>query len=324
MKNSLLLVFLTMLILCCIHPEKSEKVPLFTIEPAGDSLEVFAEGIISTHLNERDMAISPDGTEIFYSLFSYDNTVRVLIYLTKNDNKWTQPEIASFSGENFDIEPSFSPDGNRLYFASNRPLNSKDSTKDHNIWFVTKNDSGWTNPQSLDTIINTEAEEFYPSVSSNGNLYFTARYADALGGEDIYMSEYVHGHYSKPGRLDTTVNSVRWEFNAYVSPDERVLIFTSFGRPDDLGGGDLYVSIKDKNNKWAPARNLGADINSQRLDYCPFVDWPRSTFYFTSTRSGTLPEKIISIKELEALSDRTLNGMGNIYRINISASGINN
>ena len=324
MKYTVTLLIPFILFFSCMNSDKiSQKNPV-TLQPAGDSLEIFAEGIVSTHLNERDMAISPDGTEMFYSLLTCDNSIRVMVHLKKNNNQWSRPGIAAFSGEYSDIEPAFSADGKHLYFASNRPLYPDDNTHDHNIWFVTRSDSGWINPHSMPAAINTEFDEYYPSVSQSGNMYFTARYPDAIGEEDIYMSEFINGLYTQPVRLDTTVNSVHWEFNAYVSPDEKILIFSSYGRSDDLGGGDLYMSNRDKYGNWTASRNLGPAINSQALDYCPFIDWPRKTFYFTSNRSGHIPGKINSMEEIKQFSDQILNGMGNIYRIHISALAIDN
>jgi len=34
--------------------------------------------------------------------------------------------------------------------------------------------NGWSKAENLGTAINTEADEFYPSIARNGNLYFTA------------------------------------------------------------------------------------------------------------------------------------------------------
>jgi hypothetical protein len=43
------------------------------------------------------------------------------------------------------------------------------------------------------------------------------------------------------------VNSKGYDFNAFIDPDENYIIFSSYKRPDDLGGGDLYYSL---NRKW--------------------------------------------------------------------------
>lgn len=317
MKNYYLVSFLSILIISCVPPEN--PVGKINLNTAGETPELFAEGIISTELNERDMAISPDGTEIFYSIFSYDNTIRVLMFMQLGKAGWSLPAPAPFAGEYFDLEPAFSPDGQTLYFVSNRPLSPNDSTRDHNIWFVQRDSSGWSLPKAMDPVINTEAEEYYPSVTASGNFYFTASYPDARGKEDIYVSRFTDGKYSKPEPLDSAINSVGWEFNAYVSPDEKILIFSSFGRPDGLGGGDLYLSTKDETGNWTPARNLEAPINSSKLDYCPLIDWPRNTFYFTSNRTADPPKYITSIEELHSLAGGPLNGMGNIYRVSLEA-----
>ena len=229
---------------------------------------------------------------------------------------WSE-EIVSFSGEFQDIEPFFSPDGSQLFFASNRPINSDSERKDYNIWVSKKENDTWGAPSPLSDKINTEGEEFYPSVSKDGNLYFTATREDGIGREDIFVSKYENGEYSDPMVLDSTVNTTAYEFNAYINPEEDLLIYSSFGRKDGLGGGDLYYSKKDENGNWTVARNMGAPINSEKLDFCPFVDYSNNNFYFTSERAKEFDQKINSLEELENISNNVLNGMGNIYRINM-------
>ena len=103
---------------------------------------VFMENIVSTNLNERDMAISPDGSEMFFTIQSNQHAVSTIIRLKKlSNNKWSNPEVASFSGKYSDLEPAYSPDGKKLYFSSNRPVAGNDP-KDYDIWYVEKiNDS---------------------------------------------------------------------------------------------------------------------------------------------------------------------------------------
>ena len=69
------------------------------------------------------------------------------------------------------------------------------------------------------------------------------------------------------------------------APDESYIIFTAYQREDGFGSGDLYMSIKDSDGIWAKAKNLGAEINSNKMDYCPYVDTKTNTLYFTSKRS---------------------------------------
>ena len=132
------------------------------------------------------------------------------------------------------------------------------------------------------------------------------------------MSEYVNGRYTTPLALDTNVNSKLYEFNAYVTPSEDTIIYTSYGRKDDLGGGDLYMNIKNQNGVWQPAIHFNAPINSSSLDYCPFIDHLRKTFYFTSNRGSTMNSKIESFPDFLHEVNQPLNGLDNIYHIPLS------
>ena len=278
-------------------------------------VELFGKGIISTKLYERDLAISPKGDEIIYTMSDYRQSRRCLVILRKNGNNWGKKEILSFSGKYSDIEPCFSVDGNKLYFASDRPIDSTSARKDFNIWVSERTNNGWSEPVPMPSNINTENDEFYPSVGKNGNLYFTSARENGIGKEDILLAKYVDGDYLAPIPLDTNINSKTYEFNAYINPDENLIIFSSYGRPDDFGGGDLYYCKKNKDGSWTPAVNMGSDINSDKLDYCPFIDIPRGNFYFTSEKMLSADKRIESVNEIEALADDILNGMGNIYRI---------
>lgn len=270
---------------------------------------------ISTGLNERDFALSPDGNEIYFTISTPKSTFQTIVFSKRSSTGWSKPELVSFAGQFSDLEPAFSADGNTLYFASNRPL-SGNSIKDFDIWKVTRSGAGWGNPENLGSTINTTSDEFYPSVTKNGNLYFTATYAGGPGREDIYVSRFEQNSFKKPVALDTAINSKFYEFNAFVSPDEDYILFTSYGRKNDSGGGDLYISVKDVNGRWQPAQNL-KQLNSKQLDYCPFVSPDGKSLFFTSERHA-LPasfETPTNYKSIAEVQDQPLNGTGNIYWI---------
>ena len=278
-----------------------------------DSPTVFMENVVSTNLNERDMAIAPDGTEMYYTIQANQNATSTIIRRRKSaNNNWSEPEVATFSGRYSDLEPAFSADGKKIYFSSNRPVEGQD-TKDFDIWYVEKTGEKWSNPKNLGMPVNTKANEFYPSVSSTGNIYFTAEYENGVGKEDIYISRWVNGGFAKPTPLDTAVNSNFWEFNAFVTTDERYIIFTSYGRKNDKGGGDLYISTKNSEGQWTPAKVLTV-ANSNRLDYCPFVTPDQKTFFFTSGRHDlSSHEKTKTFAELARIYNGVNNGSENIY-----------
>lgn len=300
-----------------MYPLCAQQVNSINLDVPPTTVSLLGKNLISTHCNERDFALSPDGNELFYTITLPKSTFQTIVYCKKNgNNSWTQPEVATFAGEFSDLEPVFSTDGNTLYFSSNRPITGN-TPKDFDIWKVVRTNHTWSKPENLGLPINTAADEFYPSIAKNGNLYFTATYPDGVGKEDIYMSVFFNDRYQKPIVLDTGVNSSLYEFNAFVSPDEQYILFTSYGRKDDTGGGDLYISTKDAGGKWKPAKNL-KELNSRQLDYCPFVSPDGSSLFFTSERHN-LPVSFLSAKanykSILDISGDLLNGSGNIYWI---------
>ncbi len=314
MKSRVLIIFLPLIFLSQCHPDKRSGIYLGY---ASDNVELFAENFVSTNLYERDIAISSAGDEIIFTLGDYKQSKRCLVSIRKKAGKWGDKEILSFSGLYNDIEPFFSPDGNKLYFSSDRPLEAVSSKRNYNIWVSDRTASGWGEPEPLPSAINTINDEFFPSVSKNGNLYFTSVRGNGVGHEDIFLSRFTEGVYSDPQPLDTNINTSFWEFNACINPEETLIIFSSYGRKDDMGEGDLYFSRKDSHGAWMPAVNFGPPINSDKLDYSPFIDIPRANLYFTSERMQSVAGRIDNVREVEDIAGNVLNGMGNIYRVHL-------
>lgn len=269
--------------------------------------------------NVRDFSMNQEGDEFYFTIESFAKKYSFIAFSKKINGVWTTPKAVEFSGQHKDLEPFLSPDGLKLFFASNRKNNtSSEIKKDIDIWYVTRNKTSdnWSKPKNIGPIINTSKDEFYPSVTNKGDLYFTAEYENSKGKEDIYVSRFINNTYTKPVSLSNNVNSEKYEFNAFVSPDENFIIFTSYGRKDDLGRGDLYISKKDKNNNWLPAEHLKNGINSKKLDYCPFVDIKRKKLYFT-TNKNTIPKSFKNRKDLTEIIkfiNSNPNGLSRIYQ----------
>lgn len=294
------------------------QLPQFSSPP--QSLSLFGEGIISTPMNERDFALSPDGKEIYFTISTPKSTFQTIVFCKQvKPGEWTAPEIVSFAGRYSDLEPTFTADGHTMYFASNRPTSGQEP-KDFDIWKVSRSQSGWDEPVNLGLPVNTESDEFYPSIAKNGNLYYTASYKGGPGKEDIYFTEFKNGRYQRPVPLDSSVNSKFYEFNAFVDPNEQYVLFTSYGRKDDAGGGDLYISVKDPKGIWQPAINLKS-LNSKQLDYCPYVSPDGKSLFITSERHN-LPIDFVTGRANYRTIQNTwtvpLSGVGNIYWIDFN------
>ena len=279
--------------------------------------KVFQPGIVSAGYNERDMAISPDGKEMFYTILAPRNAFSVIVHRKLVNGKWTDAEVATFSGKYPDLEPAFSPDGKKIFFVSTRPVKKDTPKNDYDIWYVEKNKESWSAPIHAGNIINSDVDEYYPSVANDGSVYFTSARKDAAGEEDIYKSQFTNGSFQPAVSIGGGVSTKLDEFNAFVDPAEKYIIFSAAKGEEEMGRGDLYISFRNVQGLWGKAKNLGAKINSTRLDYCPFVH--KGILYFTSERSIPRYDQSnqLLLKEIKAKMDSWGNGLGDIYYVSI-------
>jgi len=291
----------------------------FQIEPALD--------ILKDYDKVRDFTMNNNQTEAYVSVQSNLEEKSIILKVSKENGKWSKVDIASFSGKYKDLEPFLSPDNLKLFFVSNRPLAEEGELKDVDIWFVERatTTSDWSEPKNIGAPINTEADEFYPSVAKNGNLYFTSVGHNAMGEDDIFVSEYNNGTYSKPIALKGGVNTKSYEYNSFISPNEDYLIFGGYNRQDGFGSGDLYISFKNKDNTWTQAKNLGDKINSKFMDFCPFITLSGEHIYFTSRRSNLdTNNTITSAKKLLEEFNSYQNGFSRIYKTSFDVNTFKN
>ena len=180
-----------------------------------------------------------------------------------------------------------SADGSRLFFGSTRASGNA-KARGCDIWMVTRGENmgQWSAPTNIGEPVNTPENENHPTASSAGTLFFHSGGHGGLGGLDILASEPRDGKFLRPRNLGPAVNSEHDDFDAFVAPDERFIIFSSNGRSDGFGSGDLYISFRGRNGSWAEAKNMGDTINSPSMEYCPFLSPDGQYLFFTSGRSG--------------------------------------
>lgn len=280
---------------------------------------LFAEGAITTPDDEMDAGFAPDGKALYFTKDHMGQRLGVIVVSRYEGGRWTQPEVASFSGRYTDYDPFVTADGSKLFFASNRPTTGT-VKKDFDIWMVEKAGGGWGEPKNIGAPVNTAQDEFYPTVATDGTLYFSATRPDTKGRSDIYRARWRDGRYEAPENLGDGVNSPAIEVDSAVAPDQRFIIFAGIGRPDDLGGGDLYISHQ-VNGVWTPAKHIGAGVNSSSREYCPSVSPDGKYFFFTSFRGfgDSVPDRPWTFADFRRGTASVLNGFGNIYQIDMSA-----
>jgi hypothetical protein len=285
----------------------------------GEIVEAFLPQLPGNPVAVRDLTIRHDGKELYLTSQSLFGEISAIMRMELEGDQWEQTGLASFSGNYKDLEPFLSPDGRRLYFASDRPRgDSLEAAPDYDIWYVERDglEDAWGEPVNLGAPVNTDGNEFYPAVTSGGDLYFTSDRPGTKGKDDIFHAKKGEQGYADPVSLGEAINSEGYEFNAFVAPDGSYLIYTAYNRADGLGSGDLYISHRQADGGWSDAQNLGPEINSNRMDYCPFVDGA-GTLYFTSKRIA-FPEAPFGFETAEAVVETTsqhANGQSRLFRI---------
>lgn len=293
--------------------------PYLGQEPPGVKAKLFAPGIVSTGMYTRDVAMTPDGKEIYYCVFLGGFNYCAILYTKLENGRWTAPQVAPFSGQYRDFEPCISPDGKKFFFVSMRPKrNGEEPTDDEDIWVAERNENGWGEPYNLGPPINTEAGEYFPSVTRDGTIYFTRSDRQTRTNE-ILRSRLVNGHYAEPEKLGPEVNSGASRYNAFVAPDESYLIVPVFGREDSLGGTDYYVVFRNEDDTWTGPINLGSKVNtSENAEWSPYVSPDGKYFFFMSSRSRfakSYSEARLTYNDIKRFYNEPMNGNANIYWI---------
>lgn len=177
--------------------------------------------------------------------------------------------------------PSLTIEGNTIVFTRRVTNNNVGINED--FFTSSKTNKEWSKAIPLPGELNTTSNEGAQNISIDGKiLFFAANYGnEGEGNFDIYMSYLNKNGWGPKINLGRTINTEYWETQPCLSPDKRSLYFTALD-PAGFGGSDIYVSYLQANGKWGTAQNMGAGINTNADESCPFIHADNQTLYFTS------------------------------------------
>jgi hypothetical protein len=285
--------------------------------PALSEPVLFAPGVVSTGLGERDVAMMPDGSEIYWAVVVGQYEYTTVMVSRRVEGVWTEPEVAPCCSQAgyMHLEPHITPDGEQFMWLSNRP-----GPGVHNggqeIWAMDRVGDGWGEAYPLPETINTADSEYFPSVTRDGTLYFTR--SPAGGGVNrIWRSRKVGGEYQEPELLPDQVNAGRSRFNAFIDPDETFLLLSVTGMEDTQGGTDYYVVFRNEEDEWSDPVNLGPLVNTAgSFEYSPYVSPDGQFFFFMGNRvdeARLAPGGVFDGPALRRLAGKPENGEWDIY-----------
>lgn len=168
------------------------------------------EGELNTEFDEGIVAFSPDAQTMYLTKArrELNAPTSVEIYTsTRSDAKWSAPvkfEITADTLSTFG-HPAVSPDGEYLYFVSDMPggYGGKD------IWRISLKERQGS-LVNLGPDINTEGNDDFPYVRSDGSLYFSSDGHPGMGGLDIFRATAV----GNPADLRWKVENMGFPINS--------------------------------------------------------------------------------------------------------------
>ncbi len=270
--------------------------------------------MISTGAYDTSVEFTPDGNTLYFLRGAPDFTFWTIYESHKVDGKWQKPTVALFSGQYSDADPCITPDNKKLFFVSNRPVKAGEKAKDDmDIWYMERQANGsWGEPRHLD--INSDKDEWYPRVATDGTLYFGSERSGGLGGSDIWKAKPRGDGFEQPENLGPEINSAENEYEPSIAPDQSYM-FLMANKKEGLGRGDIYLS-RNVNGHWTKPVNLGAPINSAGYEFAAKFTPDGKYFMWGSARDTSFPpKKKLSTEEMEHALRSAGNGLGAVYYV---------
>jgi outer membrane protein OmpA-like peptidoglycan-associated protein len=200
---------------------------------------------INKKYHDAAAAISSDGKTIY--LYHDDRKTKGDLYTAQWDENTKQWGEAKKLNDNINSKYQetslcLSPDGNTMYFASDRPggLGGLD------IYKSQKEGNDWGKPVNVGEPINTPYDEDAPYVSlDNKTLYFSSIGHNTAGGFDLFKSAAEGDKWGKPENMGYPINSPEDDVHLTLTEDNKKAFYVS---ADEAGFGDkdIYVIAAPK------------------------------------------------------------------------------
>jgi len=177
--------------------------------------------------------------EIFITKNTNGN--KELYSLTYKDNKWSDPVKVgpSINSKSSISNACVSPDGNTLYFSSNK----EGGYGGYDIYVCERlSDGSWSKAVNLGPNVNTTFDDVSPFIASDGvTLYFSSKGHNTMGGYDVFFTTLSdEGLWSLAENIGYPINTPQDDLFYIPSSDEKTAFYSS-AKDGGLGDNDIYI-----------------------------------------------------------------------------------
>ena len=155
----------------------------------------------------------------------------------KGEDDWEDSQALPFNGDEYTtMHPTLAANGQRLYFASNRPGGYGET----DIYYVENTGTGWSEPINLGPTVNTNKREAFPFIHESGKLFFSSEGHGSVGGFDIFTVDMHEKELTEVIHLGAPFNTESADFGLILNPTGTQGYFTS-ARYGGIGQDDIYL-----------------------------------------------------------------------------------
>lgn len=241
------------------------------------------------------MLLGPDYDQLYFaSSRSKDKDQKVSAITGQNNNNfyvikkdeqgnWLQPEeLEDEVNTEFDEgTPSFTPDGNTMYYTYCTQAPEGDRTAE--IYMSSRSSAKWGKGSKVEILKDSVTALAHPSVSPDGRwLYFVSDAVGGQGGKDIFRARINGNDFGPMENLGPEINTPGDEVFPYVR-DSVTLYFASNGHPG-MGGLDIFRATLDSTEHWH-VENMRSPINSNGDDFGITFEGVHERGFFSSNRN---------------------------------------
>jgi hypothetical protein len=200
---------------------------------------------------------------------------------------WSTPEPIGFYDPRYaDSDPWLTPDGQTLYFISDRPAPGRaEGRRDYDIWRARRSGNGWSTPERLDDSVNSAGQELGPELHG-GVLTFASARRSGLGGLDIYVAAAAGDGFAPARPIEGPFNTAASESDFTLSPDGQAAMFWR----SEGSRGVIHIAYRSDAG-WSAPQALPESINIGPFNFTPAFssDGTRIRFATTRERPGQEP-----------------------------------